>query len=209
MCLINITALRLTHLNKMLNQKFTIVFADTPSFIQALIRIECKLLLGGLQVFRFLLKHISKSSLLTRGQLILYLFDIRDAALARIAPFRVIFTPEKLFLFIVQSFLLLQIRVLYFLACLQQFSIAFMLKQVVLHVAPKETLKQLTLLCHECACSRDHLTQVLVHCVLVLAARHPIKLTQRLDEFVHGKHRSGQCLTLIIDVFGAFYYLVV
>jgi len=37
MCLVDVAALSLTHLNEMLNQKLAIVFANTPSFVKALI----------------------------------------------------------------------------------------------------------------------------------------------------------------------------
>ena len=94
MCLIDIAALSLTHLNKMLNQKFAIVFANTPSFIKALIRIEGKFLLGCLKIFGLFLQHVSESCLLTRCQLVLYLFDVCNAPFACVTPLRVILTPK-------------------------------------------------------------------------------------------------------------------
>ena len=84
-----------------------------------------------------------------------------------------------------------------------------MLQKMILHMTAKEVLKQLALLGDERAGTGNHLAQLLVHGVLILAASHPIELTELLDKLVHCKHGGGEGLTLVVDVFGAFDYFVV
>jgi len=139
----------------------------------------------------------------------LNLLYVCDATVACVAPLGIVLAPEELFLTIVQRLLLLQVRVLHLLTSFEQFSVTLVLQQVVLHMAAEEILEQLTLLRHKCTCSRDHLAQVLVHCVLILATRHPVELTELLDELVHGKHGSRQGLTLVVDVLGALDDLII
>ena len=73
----------------------------------------------------------------------------------------------------------------------------------------KKVLEQFTLLGDKCARTRNHLAQVLVHGVLILAASHPVELAELLDELVHCEHSCRQRLTLVVDVLGALYDLVV
>lgn len=80
---------------------------------------------------------------------------------------------------------------------------------MVLHVAAEEVLEELSLLRHECASSGDHLAEMLVHGVLILAPRHSVELAELLDELVHREHGRGQRLTLIIDILGALNNLVI
>ena len=207
--LINIAALRLAHLNEVLDEQLAIVLAYTSCLIEALVRVEGELLLGHFQFLALVLEHVGERGLLARGQFVLHPLDVCDSALASVAPLCVVFASEQLLFAIVEGFLLLKIRVFDLFPGLEQLTVALVLEEMVLHVAAKEVLEELTLLRDEGAGSSDHLAQVLVHSMLILAPGHSVQLAQLLDELVHGEHSCGQCLTLIIDVLCAFNHLII
>lgn len=209
MVLINIAALRLTHLNEVLDEELAVVLAYAPRLVKALVRVEGEFLLGGFQFLALVLEHVGEGSLLARRQLVLHPLDVGDASVASVAPLCVILASEQLLFTVVEGFLLLEIRVLDLFPRLEKLTVALVLEEMVLHVAAEEVLEELTLLRYECASSGDHLAQMLVHGVLILAPRHSIQLAELLDELVHREHRRGQRLTLIIDILRALNHLVI
>ena len=207
--LINIAALRLTHLNEVLDEELAVVLAYAPRLIKALVRVEGEFLLRGFQFLALVLEHVGERSLLARRQLVLHPLDVGDATLTGVAPLCVILASEQLLFTVVEGFLLLEIRVLDLFPRLEKLTVALVLEEMVLHVAAEEVLEEFALLRYKCAGSGDHLAQMLVHGVLILAPRHSIQLAELLDELVHGEHRRGQCLALVVDVLGALNDLVV
>lgn len=207
--LINIAALRLAHLDEVLDQQLAVVLAYASCLVEALVRVEGELLLRHFQFLALILQHVRERSLLTRGEFVLHPLDVGDATLAGVAPLCVVFASEELLFAVVEGLLLLQVRVLDLLPRLEQLAVALVLEEMVLHVAAEEVLEEFSLLGDECAGSGDHLAQVLVHGVLVLAPRHSVQLAELLDELVHGEHGRGQRLTLVIDVLRALDHLVV
>lgn len=207
--LINIAALRLTHLNEVLDEELTVVLAYAPRLIEALVRVEGEFLLGDFQFLALVLEHVGEGGLLARRQFVLHPLDVGDAAFTSVAPLCVIFASEQLLFTVVEGFLLLEIRVLDLFPRLEKLTVALVLEEMVLHVASEEVLEEFALLRYEGASAGDHLAQMLVHGVLILAPRHSVQLAELLDELVHGEHRRGQRLTLIIDILRALNNLVI
>lgn len=92
--MVDVAALRLAHLNEVLDEEFAIIFADAPGLVQALVGVECQFFLGRLELLGLVLEHVSESSLLTRGELVLHFLDVGDAALANVAPLCIVFLSE-------------------------------------------------------------------------------------------------------------------
>ena len=112
MRLINVAALRLAHLDEVIDEKSAVVLADSPRLLEALVRIERQLFLGRFKVLRLLLQHIRKRTLLTQQQFVVHLLDVADAALAQVAPLGEVLAAIQLLFLVTQALLLLLVRVL-------------------------------------------------------------------------------------------------
>ena len=64
MILIDIRALGLTHHNKVVYQKFSIVFTNSPGFVKALIWVEGELLSINFKLLSLFLEHVSEGGFL-------------------------------------------------------------------------------------------------------------------------------------------------
>ena len=104
--LINIRTLCLTHLNKMINEQFSIISSNSSSLFKTLVSIKCKLFSLYFNFFRFILQHICKSSFFVLNKFIVFLFKFLLPIVSEITPFTKVSLFKQLFFFIIQCFFL-------------------------------------------------------------------------------------------------------
>lgn len=90
----------LTHLNEVLGQKSSVVLAHASNLVQALVRVEGKLLSRIFQLLRILTEHKFECLIFVGDKLFLAAHEIVHGAL-RVAPLAAVLVAEKFFFTIV------------------------------------------------------------------------------------------------------------
>ena len=196
--LVDVGALDLRHCDEVIRQKQAVILADSAHLRKALIAVKEELLAVVLQLLRLFRQHEAEGLLLVNEELFFAPNEVVLGALK--APPRDVLRLEQLLLAFEQVALLLDEVLFDLLSQGRELSEGLMLAHMVLQVAAKVYVEQVTQVGQMIARTRAHLRQPCVQLVHAVDSDHVVHVGQLLEVFPQCVHCLGQLSALLTNL---------